>query len=86
VYDMYPWNDPDSVSRGDDPPIPPRSFSRGDPSPRTPLGRDPSPQSPLVRAVQFALDRRDNGGDALAAAGRPMSQPPAEPAAGRTRQ
>jgi len=34
-------------SRGDDPPRPPRSSFRGDPSPRTPLGRDPSPQTPL---------------------------------------
>ena len=33
--------------RGDDPPRPPRSSFRGDPSPRTPLGRDPSPQTPL---------------------------------------
>jgi acyl-CoA synthetase (NDP forming)/GNAT superfamily N-acetyltransferase len=36
-----------SAGRGGDPPRPPRSFSRGDPSPRTPLGRDPSPQTPL---------------------------------------
>jgi len=36
------------LSRGDDPPRPPRSSFRGDPSPRTPLGRDPSPQPPLA--------------------------------------
>src|SRR5271157_6227835 len=43
-----PPDPPCSVSpRGDDPPRPPRCFSRGDPSPRTPLGRDPSPQTPL---------------------------------------
>jgi hypothetical protein len=94
VYDMYPWNEPDSASRGDDPPIPPRSpegspASRapqaplgGDPTPQTPLGGDSSPQAPLVRAVQVALDRRDNGGDAVAVAGQPTTQPPA----GLTRQ
>src|SRR5260370_38179293 len=37
-----------SAGRGDDPPRPPGCFSRGDPSPRTPLGRDPSPQTPLA--------------------------------------
>src|SRR6266567_9147993 len=89
---MYPWND-DSAGRGDDPPIPPRSFSRadssprtplgGDPSPRTSLGGDPSPQTPFVRAVQVALDRRDNGGDALTVAGQPAATQPAatQPAA-----
>ena len=34
---------------GGRPPGAPRVFSRGDPSPRTPLGRDPSPQTPLGR-------------------------------------
>jgi len=72
VYDMYPWHEPDSAGRGDDPPIPPRSW--GDPSPQTPLGGDPSPQTPLggdpspqtpLEAVQIALDRRDNGGDGV---------------------
>jgi hypothetical protein len=134
VYDMYPWNEPDSASRGDDPPIPPRSREgspspsgplaplagdpsplapvagdpsplapvagdpsplapvAGDPSSQAPPGRDPSPQAslggdsssptPLVRAVQVALDRRDNGGDAVAVAGQPTTQP----TAGRTRQ
>jgi diaminopimelate decarboxylase len=40
----------DPASRGGQPPQdPPRSSSRGDPSPRTPLGRDPSPRTPLGR-------------------------------------
>jgi hypothetical protein len=100
VYDMYPWNEPDSAGRGDDPPIPPRSPEGsppsqaplgGDPSPQSPLGGDPSPQAPLVRAVQVALDRRDNGGDAVATAGQPTTQPTAgqpttQPTAGLTRQ
>jgi hypothetical protein len=54
VYDMYPW---DSASQGDYPPEPMRSR-------RTQKTRETSP----ARAVQIALDRRDNGGDASAAA------------------
>ena len=42
----------------------------------------PGPRRPGAEAVQFALDRRDNGGDAAAVTG----QPPTEPTAGRTRQ
>ena len=53
MYDMYPW---DSASQGDYPPEPLRS--RRDPKPR---------ETSLARAVQIALDRRDNGGDASAA-------------------
>ena len=37
------------VSPGGRPPGAPRSFFRGDPSPRIPLGRDPSPRTPLGR-------------------------------------
>jgi hypothetical protein len=67
VYDMYPW---DSASQGDYPPEPLRS--RRDPKPR-----ETSP----ARAVQIALDRRDNGGDGVAAS------PPATPStASLTRQ
>ena len=80
MYDMYPWDDP-STSGGDGPPIPLRSLS---------LSRgDPSPQTRLVRAVQVALDRRDNGGDAVAAVGQPPAGQPAaasRPTASRTRQ
>ena len=32
--------------------------------------------SPATRAVQFALDRRDNGGDALSEAGQPPARQP----------
>jgi hypothetical protein len=67
VYDMYPW---DSASQGDYPPEPLRS--RRDPKPR-----ETSP----ARAVQFALDRRDNGGEAVAS-----SQPATPPTARLTRQ
>ena len=74
MYDMYPW---DAASQGDYPPSPLRS--RRDPSlktPKTPLETSPA------RAVQVALDRRDNGGDAQGPAGLPATPPPA----GRTRQ
>lgn len=67
MYDMYPW---DSASQGDYPPEPLRS--RRDPKPR-----ETSP----ARAVQIALDRRDNGGDGVAA-----GQPAAPPTASLTRQ
>jgi len=79
VYDMYPW---DSASQGDYPPEPMRSR-------RGPKTRETSP----ARAVQIALDRRDNGGDPAAP---PAAAPPAAgthptphatpPTASRTRQ
>jgi len=56
MYDMYPW---DSASQGDYPPAPLRSRRDPDPEPAKP----PFAASP-ARAVQVALDRRDNGGDA----------------------
>ncbi|HEY1003400.1 MAG TPA: hypothetical protein VGD83_27540 [Streptosporangiaceae bacterium] len=61
MYDMYPW---DSDSQGDYPPEPLRSWRH--PNPRdTP--RDASRETSPAQAVQTALDRRDNGGDAAAA-------------------
>ena len=71
MYDMYPW---DSASHGDYPPEPLRS--RRDPDPRTPKtaqpAKPPVPASP-ARAVQVALDRRDNGGEVEAAARMPIA-------------
>jgi hypothetical protein len=67
MYDMYPW---DSASQGDYPPEPLRS--RRDPDPKTP--KPPAAASP-ARAVQVALDRRDNGGEVEAAARMPMAGP-----------
>jgi hypothetical protein len=58
VYDMYPW---DSASQGDYPPEPMRSRRSQKRAQKT---RETSP----ARAVQIALDRRDNGGDAAAVA------------------
>ena len=67
MYDMYPW---DSASQGDYPPEPMRSR------------RNPKPhQTSPARAVQIALDRRDNGGDAAAApvAAAPVAAAPGTP-------
>ena len=57
MYDMYPW---DSASQGDYPPEPLRSRRSQKSAQKT---RETSP----ARAVQIALDRRDNGGDAAGA-------------------
>ena len=57
MYDMYPW---DSDSQGDYPPEPLRSW-------RDPNPPETSPVTSPAQAVQTALDRRDNGGDAAAA-------------------
>ena len=74
MYDMYPW---DSASQGDYPPEPLRSRRDPDAKPaRAPFAASPA------RAVQVALDRRDNGGDAQGPAGLAATPPPA----GRTRQ
>ena len=74
MYDMYPW---DSASQDDYPPEPLRSW-------QPPAAAETSPAraaraARVAQAVQVALDRRDNGGDAAA-------QPVTRPAAGRGRQ
>ena len=66
MYDMYPW---DSASQGDYPPEPLRS-RRSQKS-----GQTTGETSP-ARAVQIALDRRDNGGDASAAASHASAAAP----------
>ena len=63
MYDMYPW---DSASQGEYPPDPLRS--RRPPSQQHPLDTSPA------RAVQVALDRRDNGGDTEAASALPVGR------------
>jgi hypothetical protein len=78
MYDMYPW---DSASQGDYPPRPLRSVTnpRKTATARTAndakatatatARRDFSP----AQAVQIALDRRDNGGEAEQAATLPAA-------------
>jgi hypothetical protein len=76
VYDMYPWDNPADSSSAETRNSGPRSVL---PGPRH-VSAAESPAA--IRAVQVALDRRDNGGDAVAAAGRPATPL----TAGRTRQ
>ena len=79
MYDMYPWDDPaDSASaetRADSGAAEPRRI----PGPRHGPADEPAA---AIRAVQVALDRRDNGGDAVAAAGQARDSAHG----GRTRQ
>ena len=70
MYDMYPW---DSASQGDYPPEPMRSRRSQKSAQKT---RETSP----ARAVQIALDRRDNGGDAAAAGPHTAAPAPHAPA------
>lgn len=73
MYDMYPWDD-----KAADPGQAPRKH-RGSrvPAPRDgrdPVGTEQDPAELAAQALQFALDRRDNGGDTLrAAVGRPTA-------------
>ena len=71
MYDMYPW---DGASPGGAaPPNPPDlggTFPPGPPAPRRGDSPGPPTRAPLANALQFALDRRDNGGDTLSAAGQ----------------
>ena len=83
MYDMYPWSTHAATAhpghsasgeRGGEQPFP--RGVRGDGSPRSGQRRVPGGRPPgLAHAVQVALDRRDNGGDAAA-----------EPTAGLDRQ
>lgn len=55
MYDMYPWD-----SRADSPRTRPPAPRDGEASGTAKTAQD---QDPAIRAVQVALDRRDNGGD-----------------------
>ena len=73
MYDMYPWNETDSGASHDHDQNAPARL----PAPRN---SDDVPAD-FTQAVQFALDRRDNGGDAV-----PAGQPATPPAVSLTRQ
>jgi hypothetical protein len=66
MYDMYPW---DSPSQGDYPPRPMRSVKNSRKAAKATARHDISP----AQAVQIALDRRDNGGEAEQAATSPAA-------------
>ncbi len=76
MYDMYPWDSASAAGQTRKPSQTPPA--RGEPSAQTPE-TPPPPLTPQQQAVQFALDRRDNGGEALDAFSAP-GQPPASPA------
>jgi hypothetical protein len=87
VYDMYPWNETDSGASQDQD----QNAAARVPAPRngtTPRSgaRDANSgdvPADFTQAVQVALDRRDNGGDAVPAA--PPAPQPAPPPATRPR-
>ncbi len=87
MYDMYPWNEPDSGANHDQDQtaaawLPaPRNGSRHANGARRINGDDVP--ADFAKAVQFALDRRDNGGDAVVP---PAPQPVTPPAVSLTRQ
>jgi hypothetical protein len=83
VYDMYPWDnsgraparhaaDRAPARHADD-----RAPARHAPgqAAQDPPAPQPSAPAQAVQAVQVALDRRDNGGDAVAAASQPTAGP-----------
>jgi len=69
VYDMYPWADPADSASSEPRNLGPHPVpeSHPDPEPRRVAADRPAA---AVRAVQVALDRRDNGGDGVAIAGQ----------------
>ena len=69
MYDMYPWDGPARPAASASSPARDVNAAQTAPAPLATEG---------ARAVQVALDRRDNGGDAAGAA--------CQPTAGRTRQ
>ena len=85
MYDMYPWNETDSgASHDHDQNAPARlPAPRDGAAPRDGTRDANSADVPadFTQAVQFALDRRDNGGDAV-----PAGQPATPPAASLTRR
>ena len=96
MYDMYPWNEPDSGANHEQDQTaavrlpaprngaaPSNGTAPGNGTARHASARDVS--ADFTQAIQFALDRRDNGGDA-APASQPATQLATQPAASLTPQ
>ena len=80
MYDMYPWDNPADSASAETRNSGPRSVL---PGPR----HVPADESAAaIRAVQVALDRRDNGGDAVAMAAPPPARAATRATTDRTRQ
>ena len=95
MYDMYPWTDPADSASAETRQVLSEPRQAPVPAPRHAAEGRHVPEArhvpaAAIRAVQVALDRRDNGGDAIAAADQPgpgqpgPSQPgPSQPEAHR---
>jgi hypothetical protein len=70
MYDMYPW---DSASQGEYPPRPLRSVNTSRKTATATTTATARRDFPPAQAVQIALDRRDNGGEAEQAATLPAA-------------
>ena len=72
MYDMYPW---DSANQGDYPPRPMRSVKNSRKAAKTAMATKATARHDFspAQAVQIALDRRDNGGEAEQAATLPAA-------------
>ena len=86
MYDMYPWTDPADSASAETRQVLSEPRQAPVPAPRHAAEGRHVPEArhvpaAAIRAVQVALDRRDNGGDAIAAADQPgPGQPgPASP-------
>ena len=85
MYDMYPWDGPGRPAAGAARSAagaarPAAGAGRPGAPPGSPAGNDAPaaralPAAEGARAVQVALDRRDNGGDAVAGARTPAAGP-----------
>ena len=84
MYDMYPWDSASQGSEGEYPPRPLRSVktSRKTATAKTATAKTATAKTadatarrdfPPAQAVQIALDRRDNGGEAEQAATLPAA-------------
>ena len=79
MYDMYPWDSASQGSEGEYPPRPLRSVktSRKTATAKTATAKTADATArrdfPPAQAVQIALDRRDNGGEAEQAATLPAA-------------
>ena len=70
MYDMYPWDKAaadDAAQAG--------AAQAGAADTRPPGPAINGQPGPAIGAVQVALDRRDNGGDAAAQPGKPTASP-----------
>jgi hypothetical protein len=72
VYDMYPWDSASSGGRRPQAPHETRHEAPAASGEAAATRRKASPPARATQAVQVALDRRDNGGDAAAAAAGPV--------------